>query len=499
MEHRLNMSTSAKLGQQMRTSPRMIQSMEILQMPLPALQERIDQELEGNIALEIDEDQVAAEGAQDQRSIANDPHAGEGEGTEDFSRLDSMERAYRDDHDNTYGSRSLATPRGPDPDRKQEMMANLSARGDSLQDEVMHQWTFAEVDPVLAQAGRLLIAALTPEGLLEVELKKVLEESPQAVADGVDLQAMQRALDVLQQLVDPPGIAARSLKECLLLQVRARLSLEPQSAVLWARVGQLIDEHLDDLVQNRLPDISRATGLSMEEVRDAMRLMHRLSLAPGRDLAPIGVAPVIPDVLVEYDDAQDCYVATLLDGPIPPLRVSPRYARMAKDSSLDETTRSFLNRNVENARWLVDALQQRGATLLKVVRVVLQRQRAFFDDGPRHLKPLPMTEVADIIGVHVATVSRAVSDKWMQTPRGVLALRRFFSGGTSTSSGEAMSWAAIREVLKEVVEQEDKAKPLSDEAIAAALRERGIDIARRTVVKYRQHLGLPPARLRKRY
>jgi len=501
MDQRLNTSLSTGLGQQLRTSPRMIQSMEVLQLPLPALQERIDQELEGNIALEIDEDQVAAGGVEADDAVDpthREAATGSPEGADEFQRLDSMERTYGEAYDNTMGSRSLAGSRSVgDGDRKQELMANVRARGDSLQDEILHQWSFADVSPDVAEAGRGLIAFLSPAGLLEVGLDDMRAQTP----GGVDLDqaAFEKALATLQQLVEPSGIAARSLKECLLLQVESHLAQDPSAAESWARVSMLIGDHLDDLVQNRLPDISRATGLAMDELLEAMRLMHRLSLSPGRDLSPDDVLPVIPDVLVEFDDLTDRYVAALLDGPIPPLRVSPRYEQMAKDKGLDPEARTFLERNVQNARWLIDALQQRGATLMKVVNIVLKRQREFFDEGPRQLKPLPMTEVADIIGVHVATVSRAVSDKWMQTPRGMVSLRRFFSGGTATASGESMSWAAVREVLRDVVDQEDKAKPLGDEALATALRERGIDIARRTVVKYRQKMGIPPARLRRTY
>ncbi len=491
MEQRLDFSQSASLSQTQKLTPRMIQSMEILQMPLPALQERIDQELESNIALEVDEVELPPV-----NEDAPVEHAQvKGENADDFARLDSMETDMAEAADNTFGSRSLHVSGGTGTDRKQELMANLRAPGDSLQDVLLRQWTFADVEPDVAESGRLLIASLSPDGLLEVPLDQVAAEAEAVVSTAT----LHTALGELQRIVDPPGIGATSLQECLLLQVQANIAADPDQAQAWARVGTLIESHLDDLVQNRLPEIVRATDLDMEQVRDGLRLMHRLSLAPWRDLAPAGVAPVIPDVLVEYDEVADAYVATLLDGPIPPLRVSERYAMMARDKTLDGETRRFLERNVDTARWLVDALQQRGATLLKVVNVVLQRQRAFFDEGPRSLKPLPMTEVADIIGVHVATVSRAVSDKWMQTPRGMLALRRFFSGGTSTASGEALSWDAIREVLRDVVDQENRKKPLSDEALAAALRERGIDIARRTVVKYRQKMGIPPARLRREY
>jgi RNA polymerase sigma-54 factor len=202
-------------------------------------------------------------------------------------------------------------------------------------------------------------------------------------------------------------------------------------------------------------------------------------------------------VIVDFDDQKDEYVAALSDGLMPSLRISPRYEQMAKDKSVETSTRDFVSNNVRNAQWLIESINQRKNTLLRVVNVVLARQREYFDHGPQHLKPLPMIEVADQLGIHVGTVSRAVADKWMQTPRGLVPLRKFFSGGTATQSGESMSWDAIKAVLQEIIAEEDKAHPQSDEALVEELKKRGIEIARRTVVKYRQQLDIPPARRRK--
>jgi RNA polymerase sigma-54 factor len=172
---------------------------------------------------------------------------------------------------------------------------------------------------------------------------------------------------------------------------------------------------------------------------------------------------------------------------------------MSRDRSVDKPTREFATRNVRNAHWLIDSINQRKSTVLRVVGVVLARQRDFLDHGPQHLKPLPMIEVADQLGIHVGPVSRAVADKWLQTPRGMVPLRMFFTGGTETESGENLSWEAVKAKLKEIVDAEDKSEPLSDSALAAELKKNGIDIARRTVVKYRQQLEIPPARRRKVY
>ena len=489
----------AGLGQQQKLSPRMIQSMEILQMPIQALQERIDQELESNIALEVDEHLAGQE-----REVTSDIEDEElvvgesdttGDGADDFERLANMERGYREAIDNEYSFASWSASRmSGERDRKMDAIANISAGADNLVDQVLHQWSFADVPPPIVEAGKVLIAHLNPDGLLDIPLVEIAAGEHDA-----SLEDLAAAQEVLQRLVEPSGIGASTIKECLLLQVDAWRGREGEDGGAWDRVGELIEEHLDDLVQNRLPVIAKHTGLTLDQIKAALRLMHRLNLSPGREVVDEHVPPVIPDVIVEYDQQQDRYVAAVCDGVVPPLRVSPRYTEMSSDPSLDGETRSFITRNVGNAKWLIESINQRSNAVLRVVEVVLDRQRGWFDEGARGLQMLPMTEVADRLGVHVATVSRAVSDKWMQTPRGIVPLRRFFSGGTKTRTGESLSWEAVKVLLRDIIEAEDPAKPLGDEALAAALREQGVEIARRTVVKYRQQMGIPPARLRKKY
>lgn len=496
----MDMRQQLGLSQQQKLSPRLIQSMEILQLPVQALQERIDHELENNIALEVDE-HVAGDAPSPIEDAAEVDRAAvdqEGEGTEDFKRLAAMERTYGEAMDNEYSSQSWSAARmRGERDRKMDAMANMSARGDNLIDQVLHQWSFAEVPDEVARAGRVLIEHLNSNGMLDLPLEEIVHRQDEEGA--LSLETLQQAHAALVELVDPPGIGAQTIKESLLLQIAAWKQREPEDTAVWERVATVVESHLDDLVQNRLPVIARETGLDLNDIKTAVEYMHRLTLAPGRTLVDESVPPVIPDVIVDYDQERDRYVAAMCDGLIPPLRVSPRYSDMSKDKELDGETRSFLTKNVNNARWLIESINQRRTSVLRVVEVVLERQRAWFDIGPRGLKPLPMTEVADRLGVHVATVSRAVSDKWMQTPRGIVPLRRFFSGGTETSGGQQMSWEAVRQVMVDIIEGEDPAKPLGDEAIAEALREQGVDIARRTVVKYRQRLGIPPARLRRTY
>jgi RNA polymerase sigma-54 factor len=260
-----------------------------------------------------------------------------------------------------------------------------------------------------------------------------------------------------------------------------------------------VADHLKDVEMNRLPQIARRTELTIDQIKTALGRLRRLDPHPGKQLVPDAPQVIVPDVVVEYDPVHDCYVAGLARGRTPSLRISPQYAELTRDRGQEKSTRDFLSEKMNNARWLIDSIDQRNNTLLRVVNAVLDVQRDFFDQGPEQLKPLPMIQVADQLGIHVGTVSRAVSEKYMQTPRGIFPLRMFFSGGTESQSGEEMSWAAVQAKLKQIVESEDPKKPWSDEELAKQLSSQGIDIARRTVAKYRQQMNIPPARRRRQY
>jgi RNA polymerase sigma-54 factor len=237
----------------------------------------------------------------------------------------------------------------------------------------------------------------------------------------------------------------------------------------------------------------------MDQIRAGLELMKKLSLAPARRLIDESPPPIIPDAIVEYDEEADRYIAYLNDTRLPNLRINKEYAELARNKAAPKQDREFLKKNLSNAQWLIDAVQQRKHTLLRVIGVVVDAQREYFDYGPQAMKPLPMTQVAEQLGIHVATVSRAVAEKYLQTPRGVVPLRKFFTGGLATDSGEDVSYDAVRAALQEVIAAEDKGKPLSDEALVEELKKRGIEIARRTVAKYRDQLNIPSARLRKTF
>lgn len=553
---RFDASQHMKFSQQMKLAPRMIQSMEILQMPLMQLEERIAQELESNVTLELDDgspdpdgealsstqeqetssddlDGPAAQvdddpnddlgagadtdialesGSQDERELNVD----EAHGTDDFDRLDSFEEEHPDVRENEYTESGPAErpndfdmlERGRlarldgEPDAKSEAMANTAARPESLVEQLQEQWGLADVEDALREPGSAIIGYIEDDGYLRTPLETIIDRLPPATEEHPrpTMDLMLRALQAVQLLLEPPGVGARDTRECLLLQVDALTDLSPMSErEQWRIVKTLIADHLEDLAQNRLPRIVEKTGLSMTQVKQAMERMKLLTLAPGRQLVSDAPGMIVPDAIVEHDADQDRYIAYLNDTRLPNLRINQEYAKLAREKESPKATKEFIRKNLSNAAWLIDAVEQRRRTLLRVINVVVDAQREYFDYGPQALRPLPMTQVAEQLGIHVATVSRAVSDKHLLTPRGVVPLRGFFSGGTQTESGENMSWDAVKAALKDIIDAEDKAAPLSDDALAEELSKRGIEIARRTVAKYRDQLNVPSARLRKKF
>ena len=509
-----------RLGQQMKLSPRVIQSMEILQMPLADLEQRIEEELEGNMALEIIEPHAEkATKTKDETdrpdrelSISND-----GNSQDDFARLDSFQADQPDAADNAFDGPSRANLEpgsssrvsAGERDGKMDAMAAAPARQASVSEQLQEQWALTEMDADLRSYGAYLISFIDEDGYLRTSLDDIARQAPEPLAElagGRDqlLDQLPWVLEEAQLVLEPTGVGARDARECLLLQLDA-VQQDPDfnedeatdDAIEAAR--WLVADHLDDLMNNRLPKIAEQTMLTMEEIKTGVQLLRRLSLAPGKRLAPDRSEPIIPDAIVEYDEDNDRYVAYLNDRSLMNLRINREYAEMVRTRELDKQGRDFVRKNLSNAQWLVDAIGQRRDTLLRVIHAVLDAQRDYFDYGPESLRPLPMTQVAEQLGIHVATVSRAVADKYMQTPRGVVPLRRFFTGGTQNDAGDDVSWEAIKAAMQDVIDTENKAKPLSDEAIVRELKKRGVEIARRTVAKYRDQLGIPSARMRKTY
>lgn len=480
-----------RLGQQMKLAPRMIQSMEILQMPMAELEERIEQELESNPTLEVAEIEAPPEG--------ESPDA---------------PPALADVSIDVLRDQSTRRKRAEERDGKTDAFAAAAARSLSLAEQLREQWGLVDVEEALRPLGELIISFLEEDGYLRTPLETIAERAPIGTpleGSGLvletppDMVQLGRALSAVQLFLEPAGVAARDARECLLLQLDALEDegADDRPAQVFANARRIVADHLEDVKQNRRPRIAEKTGLTLEEITEALTLLRRLSLAPARRLVEEENRPIMPDVIVEYDEAQDRYLVFLNDARVPNLRVNREYELLSRGKQMDARGKEFLRTNLGNAHFLIEALEQRKRTLLRVAKSVVDKQRDYFDYGPQALRPLKMEEVAEELGIHVATVSRAVSEKHMLTPRGVVALRKFFSGGVSVGkagdpeSEPDMAWEAIKQALKDVVEAEDKKRPLSDDALADALKSKGIEIARRTVAKYRDQLNIPAARLRR--
>ncbi len=486
---RLDTSQHMRMEQRMKLAPRMIQSMEILQLSTMALEERIDRELAENPVLERAD---SNEELPDAATVAGMPaEAAPPAPAEDKPSTNQNSSDLWDDGNRDFKPRSAGNADDRDP--KVEAIANTAARSMSLSEALLQQWVLVELPERMIEAGKILIDWVDDDGYVRDSLDTICRKLP----DGIRRDDIQAAWPLLQRRLDPPGICARNLQESLLLQLDALA--EDQKLDL--HIPQLlVREYLDDLEMNRLPQISRKSGLTLEQINAARQYMARhLNPRPGRLLVDTRVPSVTPDAVIDVDEQTGDYRLRLTDDRMPRLCVNEVYNRMARVKTVDATTRHFINNNIRNARWLIESIEQRRHTLLRVLRVVVDAQREFIELGPEYLKPLPMTTVADQLGIHVATVSRAVADKYVQTPRGVFALRQFFTGGMENAAGETVSWDAIRAKLMEVIAHEDKKQPLNDDEIVEELGKHGLTLARRTVAKYRKLCKIPPARRRREF
>lgn len=470
-----------RLEQQMKLAPHMIQSMEILQLPLLALQERIEQELDSNPVLEMEESGAAAEAPPVPEQSA-ERQAGT---TEDFKRVETLDEEYRDYIEQRTEFRK---PAPDEPDPKLAAMQNTAAPPQSLHDYLEDQWRLVEADEPVKKAGSIIIDYIDDKGYLSVRLEQLHNKE----RTDFKLEDLQKAIELVQKL-DPPGVGARDLKECLLIQIA-------QAGEDMSFEKKLVADYMQDLLENRLPDIAKKMNCSIEDINRAIERLSKFDTSPGLQVGRNENHPVTADVIVEFSEETGDYIVRTAEDGLPRLRLSDYYVKMAGGQKAGEKAKQFLQNNIRSAQWIIDAIEQRKNTLLRVTRSIVNHQRDFFDKGQFHLKPLPMSKVAQDVGVHIATVSRAVAGKYVQCSWGILPLRKFFSGGIEDAQGNEKSWVAVRVKLQEIIDAEDKSKPFSDDQIREKLAEAGITgLARRTIAKYRNIMKIPSARLRKKY
>ncbi len=474
------------LRQDLRINPRLYQAMDLLYMPLLDLQQHLKQELLGNPFLELLEPEEETEAPAPEQKTEEKEKSGDDEPDWEAILLD--DRTEHGVPSGTLGGAqeyvepvSVESKDLIDYLRDQTRMLDLSPRQQLLCEEFLGNvgedgYLHASLEEIIKGANQLL-----EEHAAESELE--LSVTPYTLADA-------EAMLAIIQLLDPPGIGARNLRECLLLQMESQKRTD-------TLVYRLVKDAFDDLIAHRWSDLGKRFGLAPEDVQRAADELARLDPKPGLQHAAGNDAYIIPDLIVDKID--DKYHVFLNDGGLPRLRISRTYQDIARDKKkYDVESKEFINQRLNSAHWMIQAIEQRRQTMLKVMNFIVDRQRDFFEKGIEYLKPLTLREVADVISMHESTVSRVTNEKYVQTPRGLLPLKFFFSSGLTTTTGEDASARSIKAQIQKMVDDENPKDPLTDQQIVQMFEQRGVKIARRTVAKYRDQLGILPARMRKR-
>ena len=490
---------STQLRQEMKINPRLYQAMELLYMPLLDLQQHLKQELAENPFLEMSEADVEQEVELEEEEAKEEK---EDEIDWEEILLDGFDAGGRKEQ---YEEKEYFQPTPTETfDLQDHLMEQLhhlllSEREVRLGEEFIGNVNddgglSCSVEEVQEGINRWLedvrppalenLAELTDEDEREAERLEI-----EAVFAPYSIEEVEAMLEIVQGF-DPPGIAARDLKESILIQLR-HLGGEDHLAY------SIVQEHFEDLLNHRWADVAKARGISAREVQEAADEIATLDPKPGLRYSAEPEGYIIPDLIVEKIDGE--YMVFVNDTSLPRLRLSQSYRDVARDKNkFKGENKDFISSKLNSANWMIQAIEQRRQTMLKVMTFIVDRQRPFFEKGVQYLRPLTLREVAEHIDMHESTVSRVTNGKFVQTPRGVFPLKFFFSSGLTTVSGEDISARGVKDKIKKLVDEENEKKPLTDQAIVNLLKADGVNIARRTVAKYRDQLGILPARMRKR-
>lgn len=479
-------------------APQLRQSLKILQVAAMDLRTVIQEELQTNPTLEeLPMDGVSLEASEppespdrseepataDAANGAPIDGASDGDGKReemDFSKeFEILSKFDADWRDGQAGTRAYTAE---DAERRQHFFDSLVSET-SLQEHLLRQAELADLSPQGMEGMRHLVSSLDDRGFLAQTPSDV------ALQTGLPLAAVQEAIALLKSF-DPAGIGAQSLPECLALQLAAKGRGESLPA-------RIVRDHFELLTRRRIPELARKLGAAPDDIQAAIEEIGRLDPAPGRRFAEDNNRVVVPDVTVEKEGGE--WKIHLNNDYIPRLRISNTYREMIAKGVLAKSERDYIRERMRSGKFLIDSIEQRQRTIERITREILNAQADFFEHGVSNLKPLTMTRIADIVGVHETTVSRAIANKYIRTPHGVFEFKYFFTPGYQAESGASVSNTSVKEMIGDLVAAEDRSAPLSDQEIVARLRERGITIARRTVAKYREELAILPSNLRRDY
>jgi RNA polymerase sigma-54 factor len=457
------------LAQQQVLAPQLQQSLQILQVPTLELLNLVHQEMQSNPVLEEDDAPPAAE----------DTGARDEEFREEFERLAKLDEEWRDymAQSGSYSARSAE-----DEERRQFFFDSIVGH-ETLQQHLLEQVRSSDLDGTQRKIAELIIGNVDDLGFLQASPEEMAQNS------GVPVEEVEPVLAVIQTF-HPVGVAARDLRECLLIQLR-RLGKEHSLEY------RIVDRFLEELGKHRFPEIARRLATTPEQIQRAANFISTLDPRPGQIFAADPNNYVLPDVTVEKIGGD--YLVSLNGDQIPHLRISNTYKDlMAREGSTSEV-KDYIREKIRGGKFLIKSIHQRQQTISNIAHEIVKRQGAFLEAGPSALKPMTMVQIAETVGVHETTVSRAISGKYMATPQGVFEMKYFFTPGYQTADGATLSNTSVKESIGELVAGEDPRQPLSDKEIVEILSAKGIPIARRTVAKYRTEANILPSNMRKRY
>jgi RNA polymerase sigma-54 factor len=479
----INLSQQMRLG--LRLTPQQVQYLKLLQLPNLALEQRIKTELELNPLLELtDEMEQTLEQAEPEEATVEEADEQKADGQTDDSY--TLEDYLNDD---------LAGYKSPEKSRVQdeeEEYERPQASSVPMSERLLSQYRLQCGDDTDFLIAEEIIGNVDEDGYLKRELALVVQDLNLSFGLEIPLEKAETVIKQIQ-LLDPPGIAARTLQECLISQVRAA-KFDPLIKELALKI---LEEHFEDLKLKRFDNLANSLHIGMETLKRVIDLIQHLNPKPGEGQFSAQENYITPDFIVENDNGE--FLITLNDRNLPTLRINKAYRDMVapKGKKAPKEAKDFIKQKFEAAKWFIASIHQRRETLMKVMRAIIERQRQWFAEG-EVLKPMIYKHIAEVVGVDISTISRVVNSKYVQTEFGVHSLKEFFTSGLETESGEDVSNQMIKQRIKELIATEDPKKPLNDDKIAAMVGSEGVKIARRTVAKYREQLAIPIARLRRK-
>ena len=492
---------SQRLTQSLVLAPQLQQSLALLQAPTLELKALVEQELQQNPVLEeaaatetelqekddreAEQTAEAADPSEPPADLDFDPASDKSasEPVDDFQaefeRLVQLDQEWRDH----FAQTNLPMRASAEEEEKRQFMFDSLVAGTSLQEMLLEQVRESSLPEDQWPIAEMLIGNIDDYGYLKATVEEL------AASTGLAPDQVAGVLKVIQTF-DPPGVGARDLRECLMLQMER----QGQQNTLEYRI---VGDFMEALGKRRIPELARGTGTSVDEVQEALERIARLEPRPGRAYLPDNDQYILPEVFVRKSG--DDYVVTTNNEHLPHLRISNTYKDLMAHGGNSAEVRNYIREKIRAGKFLIKSLHQRQQTILNIAREIVNRQREFMAKGVAFLKPLTMVQVAEVVGVHETTVSRAVSGKYIQTPQGIFEMKYFFTAGIQTANGDGMSNTSVKDMIADIFKAENTGKPLSDQEVVKMLKDKGIVIARRTVAKYRTELNILPSNLRKVY